>query len=206
MRADKQARHDQLCQTVENRMEPEGQELHAKMWVLKSRAEWAALIGVSLPTLTELSKIPPLEKLVTIKDGKKVMGLRVMVPGEKPTQTHRDLANIMGSMFKKQTSNRVPRKQWGMLNGLAEIWPEGYQTKIFKWVISEDGWKYFNNFLKLHQGTINEELGKEQEKIRYYRHVSIPILRRYPYVASDIYKEEHFPEDHVGYASHYDYT
>lgn len=181
MRADKQKRHDELCQIIQELTAKENQLFDGKKWVLKSRTEWAALLGVSPPTITELSKIPPLEKLVKLVEnehGKQVKGmaLRVMQEGEKPTKEAADLARIMQYQFVNKTGKNVTRREFGLLNGLAKNWPDGYQVAIFKHVISDKGWTSFMAALDLHNVVVAGIEGKTGPNKKFYRYPSIGVI------------------------------
>ncbi|MCD9146727.1 hypothetical protein [Pseudophaeobacter flagellatus] len=195
MRKDKQARHDQLCQLIGDLTAKECQMCNGHKWALRSRNEWAAMLGVSPPTLTELTNIAPIQKMVTMgvddETGKpvKVMALRV---GEPPTLDTRDMANIMAKAFRKQTGRPVSQGEWGMLNGLAEDLPDGYQIDIFRYVITTDGW---HNFTAIYAVEIQHMISEAKEKgeptavfKRYYRHSSIRVLRLFWMFAADAYK------------------
>ncbi len=195
MRKDKRKRHDLFCTIIQKLVETEGQEFDGKTWVLRSRKEWADLVGVALPTITSLSNIPPIEKLVKLVDNSKglpvkAMALRIMRDGDKQTKSVRDLARVMQHLYNEKTGQKITREQFGMLNGLAKDWPEGYQIEIFKHVISTDGWCSYMAALSLHIDLLTEAEGEKGHTKRYYRFPSIPVLRKYWQVAADAYKSD----------------
>lgn len=190
----KAERHKLLSSVVSDLLPIEGQENVGRIWVVKSRNEWADLLGVSPPTITNHYKIPPLEGtvfLVENEQGKRVKGLalRLLQPGERPLQDFRDNARIMEALFKKFTEHRVTKAQWGMLNGLAGEWPDGHQIDIFKHLLSTEGWISFMAALDQHIAVQNETEAKEYEK-RFYRFSSINVMRAFPKVAADVYKSD----------------
>lgn len=199
LRKDKQKRHDRLCTLIQELVKTEGQVLHGYTWALRSRNAWADLVEVSPPTLTDLTNHPPIQKLVTMgyddETGRavKVTALRV---GEAPKFSTRDMANIMGKAFTKQTGKKVSKQEWGMLNGMAENFPEGYQIDIFKHAITPDGWHGFMAICSVEVRQMIDE-AKEQGQTssafkRYYRYPSIRVLRRFWEFAADAYKTAMF--------------
>lgn len=188
MRKDTQLRHDHLCNLIQEHVASDGQEFEGYEWIICSRAYWATRLGVSTRTISRLIKTPPIQTRDTMVEGKRVVLLRVGEPGKKSAK---HLANIMAKDFRKRTgSKEIPDAQWGMLIGLAESWPSGYQEHIFRHVISPDGWRSFSAALNLHISFEQEANGQKNLKKRFLRHPSISVLRRFFTVAADSYKTD----------------
>jgi hypothetical protein len=143
MRADKLKRHQRLCELIEQTIadtltEGGDCEFEGHHWAIRPVPEWAHMVGVSVDTVTDLIKEPPIQRTYTQVEGVKAVLLRV---GETGSPTDRELANLMKGRFRKATGREPGERAWGMLKGLAQKWPEGAQVDIFQTVL--DDWPAF---------------------------------------------------------------
>jgi len=123
MRADKLERHKRLCELIEQTIaeavaQGEECEFEGHHWAIRPQPEWAAMLGVSMDTITDLIKEPPIRRTYTQVDGKRAVLLRV---GEPVPLTAREIANIMKARFRKATGQDPETKCWGMLKGLGSV-------------------------------------------------------------------------------------
>jgi hypothetical protein len=214
LRADKAARHSQLCELIRLAIEQDGQEAEGRTWAIKSKADWAELVGVSLRTIHTLIQIPPIQFLDTAAeisdasqthgDGqgmassslgsasrmKRVIALRIdaIAPGKVKPPKH--LANIMANIFEDATKRRPDRNAYGCLIGLAESLPEGFQVDVFRAVLRD-----WSGFMGLVKTAHHLETDGNPIVNRFYDHPVIPLIRKYHMQASDSYLYD-FQEKH----------
>lgn len=188
MRADAKERHTKLCALIQDVVATDGQEFEGNVYAILPLSVWADQLGVSTKTVSRLIRYEPIQFTKTMVEGVPATLLRV---GKKGKQSPRELANIMATLFKKHTgAEKVSRTQWGMLHGLAEEWPEGYQVAIFKHMITEKGWRSFMAALALYVAVQQEAEGNTSLFKRYYDKPTISVLRRFWQVAADAYKTD----------------
>lgn len=189
MRADAKERHTKLCALIQKEVKREGQEFEGHVWAILPLSVWADMLGVtSAKTVSRLIRHEPIQFTNTMVEGVPAVLLRV---GKKGKQSPRELANIMATLWKKQTgAEEVSKHLWGMMCGLAENWPEGYQIAIFKHVITPHGWHSFMAALSLHIAIQQEAEGDTVIVKRYFNHPSVSVLRRFWQVAADAYKSD----------------
>ncbi|WP_197917984.1 hypothetical protein [Thiosulfatihalobacter marinus] len=169
-------------------VDTDGQEFEGNKWAILPLSDWAEQLGVTTKTVSRLIRHEPIQFTKTMVEGVPATLLRV---GKKGKQSPRELANIMATLFKKHTgADKVSRVQWGMLHGLAEEWPEGYQIAIFKHMITPQGWRSFMAALSLYVHVQQEAEGNTSLFKRYYDKPTISVLRRFWQVAADAYKTD----------------
>lgn len=78
----------------------------------------------------------------------------------------------------KYDRKRVTRKDWGCLVGLADVWPDGFQTAIFKTVLDD---------LKAFIVGVREADPESKFYRRYYEFLPIKLLRKYPLIAVELH-------------------
>ena len=185
MRADKLARHGRLCELIEQTIaeaieQGEECEFEGYHWAIRPQADWAGLLGVSVDTVTDLIKEPPIRRTYTQVDGKKAVLLRV---GDESALTIRELANIMKARFRKGTGQEPSTKGWAMLKGLASNWPEGAQIDIFQTVLDE--WPAFKArvAMKINDMLENDELAQHA----WHKYPSISVILRFHELAVELY-------------------
>jgi len=186
IRRDKGERHKRLrkliFQTIDGSL-PGGMafEFEGFVWAVRPEPEWAKLLGVkSVDTISDLIKIPPIQKDYTQIDGTKALLLRVGAPG---TPTPRKIANFMRSAFRAKTGRNPKTEEFPLLKVLAEEWPDGLQVEIFKAVL--DDWVAFKAGV-----AIEIEKMKAQGMKAYHRHhgyPSVSVICRFRHVALELY-------------------
>ncbi len=183
MRKDAQERHTKLCTLIQESVETEGQEFEGNKWAVMPRAVWAKMLGVDKKTISRLIKHPPIQTWDTQVEGDRCILLRVGEPGKK---SPRHMANIMAKMYLKKTGRMRTNHEFGMLVGLAEEWPEGYQVAIFKNML--DDWNGFVHMLAVHVEQEIDIKGNTDREQKFFKYVSISTLRKFHLVAQDAYK------------------
>lgn len=185
MRADKLERHKRLCELIEQTIveavaQGEECEFEGHHWAIRPQPEWAAMLGVSVDTITDLIKEPPIRRTYTQVDGKRAALLRV---GEPAPLTAREVANIMKARFRKATGQEPEPKCWGMLKGLASKWPEGAQVDIFQTVLDE--WPAFKARVAM---AVNEMLANgEDAHHAWHDFPSISVMLRFHELAVELH-------------------
>lgn len=118
IRQDKSERHERLrkliLQTIDGSLSGGmAFEFEGFVWAVRPEPEWAKLLGVkSADTISDLIKIPPIQKDYTQVEGKKALLLRVGPPG---VPTPRKIANFMRGAFRAKTG-RYPKKEVFLLD------------------------------------------------------------------------------------------
>ncbi|RWC59481.1 hypothetical protein [Mesorhizobium sp.] len=114
-----------------------------------------------------------LERNVLEKKVKNLAAPATLELGEKIEEIERELGRL-------PTVNT--RHEFGCLNGLAEVWPQGMQVEIFEIVL--DDWPMFVTGAKL---AIDLLASQGQPTVyRYYDYPSIGFIRRFPNIAVDM--------------------
>lgn len=184
MRSDKQKKHaafvNLINEIVAAHQPGSSMDFEGFIWAAIKQAIWCESLGISDRTLRELAQHPPIAQTKTKTPwGSPIVLYRL---GSEPHKSHRHIANIMGSIFKKRRglSSLEPRL-WGCLYGLAEVWPEGDQIAIFKMVL--DIWPEFMAAVKYVEPD-TPHAGK------YYAYQAITLIRKYHALAVDRYGTE----------------
>lgn len=181
MRKDKQERLNRFANLIAETIEG-GDPLYVMVfegaeWAALAQPAWCAKLGVSDRTLRDLAKCPPVVTTKTVNDAGKPIALYRL--GSTPHQSPRHLANIMASLFRKQYGvERVSRRDWGCLVGLAGLWPSGIQVEIFHTLLAD---------LKGFMAAIKAVDPDCPHTIRFYEWLPIPLVRKYPDVALQLY-------------------
>ena len=185
MRADKRQRHERLCELIEHTIadaiaEGDDCEFEGHFWAIRPMPEWAQMLGVSVDTVTDLIKEPPIQRTYAQVEGVKAVLLRL---GEPSSPTDRELANIMKARFRKATGREPSEKDWGRLKGLAQKWPEGAQVDIFQTVL--DHWPAFKARVAMQ---IEEMLANgEPAQHAWHKYPSISVMLRFHELAVELY-------------------
>ena len=110
-----------------------------------SQEAWCKAGDFRLRTFQELIKVPPIRKLRCKVGGRITTLLRVGEPG---TEAHYALAKDMARYYCEATKAEwVPPDQIGMLVGLAQRFPDGFQVDIFKHTVRR--WSEFRDDVRL---------------------------------------------------------
>jgi|GEM_PF-4706993 len=186
IRQDKSERHKRLrnliLQTIDGSLSGGmAFEFEGFVWAVRPEPEWAKLLDVkSVDTISDLIKIPPIQKDYTQVDSKKALLLRVGPPG---VPTPRKIANFMRGAFRTKTGRYPKKEEFPLLKVLAEEWPDGLQVEIFKAVLSD--WVAFKAGV-----AIEIEKMKAQGEKAYHRHhdyPSVSVICKFRHVALELY-------------------
>jgi hypothetical protein len=185
MRLDKKTRHERLCILVKETISEilaSGNECDFEgfQWAVRPLADWAELLDVSVDTVTDLIKIPPIQRTYTQVEGKRAVLLRVGDPGPL---TDREIANFMKKRFRAATGRNPTPKHWAMLKGLASKWPDGAQVQIFQTVLEE--WPTFIAGVKFEIDEMIESGAPAQHA--WHKYPSISVMLRFHKIAIDLY-------------------
>ena len=123
--------HGALCSLIEAAQTESPFDHHGEVWAQPlSQEAWCKVGGFALRTFQEILKYPPIRRYRCKLDGRVTTLLRIGEPG---AEANRDCANAMKRFYMTKTGEAKIRKdQFGMLHGLAQNFPDGYQHAIFK--------------------------------------------------------------------------
>ena len=184
MRSDKQKKHaafvDLINEIVAAGQQGSSMDFEGFIWAAIKQAIWCETLGISDRTLRDLAKYPPIVQTKTKTTwGSPIVLYRV---GPEPHKSHRHIANIMGSIFKKKLGlSSLDTTLWGCLNGLAQDWPEDDQIAIFEMVMNN--WSGFMGIVKFVEP-------ETPHKGKYYEFPTITLIRKYWPLAVDMYATE----------------
>jgi hypothetical protein len=113
------------------------------------------MAGLSLSSLKRLIKEPPILSQGRGWGKEKVVLLRVGGELDPQEAKLKLTANVMAKAYREHMATLeepekwkvTPRGDWGLIRGLAETWPEGWQVKIFNYTLK--GWPAFMDAVKL---------------------------------------------------------
>lgn len=189
MRSDKAARHGRFCDMIRKTIDDDGQEKDGYLWAVRPLADWADMLGVDKKTVERLCAVAPIQALRTRVGGVSAILLRIEAPGGDNALERkrlRDLARVMEQVFFTKTGHKLKPADFGGLNGLAEVWPDGFQIEIFKHVLAD--WDSFMSGAKLRSDVDQEVNGiPDPLKALFYKFPIIWPMRKYHMVAADAY-------------------
>ena len=128
--------------------------------------------------------------------------------GEPDPVDHRKTANILSKHWREHRGEpRTEPREYGLLFGLVQAWPEGWQVRIFGHVLTN--WPAFCAMTKLEIATAQAYAGANPfdpdlmtddlldtarrlqgvplDADRRYRHVSLSFLRRFAHMAPKLF-------------------
>jgi hypothetical protein len=181
MRKDKQERLNRFADLIAETIKA-GDPLYVQMfegfvWVALAQPAWCEKLGISDHTLRDLAKCPPIVSTKTVNDeGKPLVLYRL---GEKSHESARHLANKMAKAYREKYGiKRLRPSDWGCLVGLAGVWPDGVELEIFRSVLKDVG---------AFMAGVRWADPDCPHSIRFYQWVPIPLIRKYPHVALEMY-------------------
>lgn len=116
----------------------DGQEFEGKTWAILPMTDWADMADVSVRTVSRTFAKPPFDTLKKHVEGR--ITKLVRIGGPDPNQPSR-IVSQMRAAYVKRTGRKPTKDGYGCLFGLAKDFRPGWQLEIFKYAISEDGWK-----------------------------------------------------------------
>lgn len=163
------------------------------------------MAGLSLRTFQRLIAVPPVVSTVRGMGRDKAMLLRL---GEPAAVNHRKLANTLSKLWREHRGEAMTsHRDYGLLFGLVETWPEGWQVRIFEHTLR--CWSAFCAMTKLEIHTATAFAGHDPfapdllsdplfetarrchgvplDAGRRFRHVSLSFLRRFAHVAQELF-------------------
>jgi hypothetical protein len=217
-RADAQANFDRLCGLIRELSEARPYDFEGQTWAPPlSQQDWADRVGVHPRTLRRYIKQPPVVTTTRGMSREKVTLLRIGTPQQGPNL--RKTANTMSKIWRTHIDREMtPHREYGLLFGLAETWPEGWQPRILKHTLV--CWAAFVAAAKLEMHAANENLeadvfapdamadhmlatarrfpGERFFFDRYLRHPTLGFLRKFEHVALDAFVS-HRQENNMDY-------
>jgi hypothetical protein len=181
MRKDKQARLDRFAKLIDDTIkagDPHYMRVfEGAVWAALPQPSWCEKLQISDHTLRDLAKCSPIVATKTVnQEGKPTVLYRL---GSVLHKSPRHLANIMACLYRaKYGVERVSRHNWGCLVGLANILPEGAQIEIFRAVLND---------LPMFRSGVKCADPDSSHSMRYYEWLPIPLVRKYPDVALQVY-------------------
>lgn len=123
--------HARLVELIRAAQDVSPFEHQGEIWAQPlSQGAWCKAGDFALRTFQELIKVPPIRRYRCKVEGRVTTLLRIGDPG---TEAHRECANAMKRFYMAKTSEaKIRGDQFGMLHGLAQNFPDGYQLAIFK--------------------------------------------------------------------------
>lgn len=189
MRTDRAERHSRLCDLIRQTIADDGQEKDGHLWAVRPMDDWADMLGVDKKTVERLRAIEPIQALRTRVGGVGAVLLRIEAPGGDNAleRKHlRDVARMMEKLFIAKTGHDLKPADFGGLNGLAEVWPDGFQLEIFRHTLAE--WDSFMSGAKLRSAVDEDAYGlPDPLKDLFYKFPIIWPMRKYHAVAADAY-------------------
>jgi len=206
LRRDKQRRHDALCALIADEVNSDPYDFEGFLWAGPfSQEHLAARLGLSTRTLRDLLRVPPVvvEVRGMGRDKGTLLRLGVVAP-----VNHRKTANVLSKHYRTHVeAATTTHRDYGLLFGLVEEWPEGWQVRIFGHVLRN--WSAFVGMAKLEieaaiayadtdpftPDLITDDLLDTARRLqgvalsadRRYRYVSLTFLRRFAHIAPKLY-------------------
>lgn len=202
LRRDAMARHVALCTLITQGVNSDPCQFEGHSWAGPfSQACLAARLDIAPRTLRSLLRVPPVVATVRGMGRDKAMLLRL---GEPDTTNHRKTANVLSKHWREHRGEAMTtHREYGLLFGLVEAWPEGWQVRIFAHVLAN--WSAFCAMVKLEIAAAQAYAGQDPfapdlvsddlldtarrlrgvplDVGRRYRHVSLSFLRRFAHIA-----------------------
>ena len=206
-RTDAQAKFDRLCDLIRELTETRPYSFEGFAWAPPlSQQEWADRVGVHPRTLRRYIKTAPVVTTTRGMSREKVTLLRIGKPAEG--QNLRKVANTMSKIWRTHLVREMTtHREYGLLFGLAEVWPVDWQPRILKHSLVR--WGDFVGAAKLEMEAANASLGEdvfapgamadhllatarkfpgEQFDVgRRLRHPNLGFLRKFEHVALDVF-------------------
>jgi hypothetical protein len=182
MRSDKAKRHAAFVAMIEDVIATANSTVrvwrNGYHWAALPQATWAMELGVTVVTLRQLAKEPPIRGLGAKVHGRRVRLYRVGPEGEDSLLP---VARQMEAAFHSKYGRKVDNYGFGCLVGLAELWPAGHQVNIFKTVLSN-----LQGFMCLVRAFDPDT----EWAPRYYEFLPCTLLRKYPHLALEMYEDK----------------
>lgn len=144
-------RREALSRYIQAGIEADPVEHNGSLWVTVRQSDLADTLGIPLPSLKRLIKMPPFVRTAKgLGDAKRTL-MRLGEPEVEDPQKR--IANTMSKMWRQNRGwELTPASHYGPLLGLARVLPEGWQIKIFKHAVN-----FWGEFVTLTRGFIEKE-------------------------------------------------
>ncbi|QFT80838.1 hypothetical protein FIU89_09480 [Roseovarius sp. THAF27] len=206
-RADAQAKFDHLCDLIRELCAAQPYSFEGYTWAPPlSQQEWADRVGVHPRTLRRYIKTAPVVATTRGMSREKVTLLRIGQPATG--QNLRKVANTLSKQWRTHMEREMTtHREYGLLFGLAEVWPEGWQPRILTHTLVR--WGDFVGAAKLEMTVANASLdedvfspeamadpllatarmfpGEQFDVGRRLRHPNLGFLRKFHHVALDVF-------------------
>ena len=227
-RADAAKRHQDLCELIAHLTKTEPYEFEGQTWAAgggHTQKAWAKAVGLPLRTFKRLVRVPPIVTETRGARDRKVTFLRVGEPVslDEPGAPRRKVRNALSKAWreyqdgeKARRDRKVgagpvwtsPGKDFGLICGLSDDLPDGWQLRIFKHTLQN--WSGFCGCLRgelraaeavadmpledlqdgdhmLETARVLRRLGKVAFSDRFHAYPSLPLMRLFHHVMTDLY-------------------
>ncbi len=167
---------DRLVELITKAIKNDPFEYDDHVWCAMPQADLAACVGVSVRTLRDLTKEPPIVRdRAQDRDGKQVAILRIGEFEKTKKQVQKHLVNI----FRQETGRTLVGENFGVLGGLVDAWGLDDAPDIFRLVLRN--WPAFVAGAHIEI----EQLGDEGYK-RFYKYPSPTFILRFNSVGKEM--------------------
>jgi len=163
-------------------------EVEERTWCRLSCKDIAEELGIHSDYARKIYQGNPFRHTVKMVEGRKQLHLRIASPSDA---TLEDQARQMAKHWRTYRKKRETNDEFGLLVGMARSSPTGMTLDIFRTVLSN--WTPFMAGAKVAQFKALEEgdyfdPNPENFEVRFLRWPNIAFMRRFWYVAVDMYK------------------
>lgn len=213
LRADAKKRHIALCKLIATMAETDPARMSGAEWAgPMTQEQWAEKAGLSLRTFKRLILHPPIVVAARGVGRGKVTYLRL---GTVDPHDLRKVQNSMAKLWRRhigpeQAALRDFRRDYGLICGLAEDLPRGWQVQIFDHALCH--WTTFcamakfeidiaNDMRRAGMTVTDDDLdedgfatarrfpGEVLSKVRFFHVPALSFLRKFHHVAVSVYAE-----------------
>lgn len=207
LRSDAMARHAALCRWIEEEVKSAPSHFDGHSWAGPVLQSWLAhRFGITPRTLRSLAKVPPVVSVARGRGRNKATYYRLgeLDPVDPAKRANIKTANVLSKHWRAHRGEAMTtHRDYGLLFGLVEAWPEGWQVRIFAHVLTN--WSAFCAMAKLEIAAAQAYAGQDPfapdlvsdnlldtarrlrgvplDAGRRYRHVSLSFLRRFAHIA-----------------------
>lgn len=209
LRADAKERHDALCELIELSLADSPVTFDGREWAGPFAQEAVAnTLGMSVRTLQRLAKVSPVVMTAAGMGADKGVYFRL---GEAGPLSLRKVANTLSKVWRTHVGrDMTTHREYGLLFGLAELWPDGKQVKVFEHTLRF--WSEFMGATKLEIAAARDLRRHDHDPFapdlladplyetarrvptdtelfhRHYKHPNLGFLRRFQHIALDLWE------------------
>ena len=168
-----------LVYLVQEQIAKDPYERDGKLWC-RNAYSLAPVMGISERTMRRwFNNNPTVFKLQTVKAEGRRMAIVRLADIDEPPYSPTQEAKYLATIWESRIGRRHTPEEFGMLYHFAQACPAGKAGEVFKLVLKE--WGVFMAIVKT-----STEFAHEDSP-RYYRHPRLSIIRRFVYLAVDLW-------------------